>query len=95
MELGWKLEYSAADDLTPISGTLRFKPKDLTKNISIHTIPDNILEGREIFKLTITHVTGDAEVSPSADHCFVCFLINFKNLFYKSFLFNLEKLFFI
>ena len=85
MELGWKLEHSAADDLTPISGTLRFKPKDLTKNISIHTIPDNILEGREIFKLTITHVTGDAEVSPSADHCFVCFFINYKKLFYNFF----------
>ena len=72
VELGWKLEHLAANDLTPMSGAIRFEPKALTKNISIHTIPDNYLEGKELYKLMITYATGDAEVSPSANHCFVC-----------------------
>jgi hypothetical protein len=52
---------TAGSDYTAVSGTLTFGPGELSKNISIPIIDDNLFEtGDETFKLTLSNPTGGA-----------------------------------
>ncbi|HSE16433.1 MAG TPA: Calx-beta domain-containing protein [Pyrinomonadaceae bacterium] len=52
---------TAGSDYIAVSGTLTFVPGELSKNISIPIIDDNLFEtGDETFKLTLSNPTGGA-----------------------------------
>src|SRR6185503_10506462 len=59
---------TAALDYTAVSGTLTFGPGELSKNISIPIIDDNLFEtGDETFKLTLSNPTGGAFLTAPND----------------------------
>ncbi|NWV48163.1 GPR98 protein, partial [Daphoenositta chrysoptera] len=59
----WILEEAARYDLTPLNGTLHFNETESQKQIILHVIQDDLLEGNETFTIQLVS-TGDAEISP-------------------------------
>ena len=49
-----------------MSGKLLFPPEIRSRSIVLRTLPDQELEGEEIYLLTLVSVTGEAEISPVA-----------------------------
>lgn len=54
---------TAGSDYTATSGTITFAPGELTKNVSIPIIHDNLFEnGNETFTFTLSHPTGGGAI---------------------------------
>jgi len=62
----WELEESARNDLSPVSGRLMFSSGTRSRSIVLRSIPDQELEGEEIYSLKLITATGGAEISPVA-----------------------------
>ena len=62
----WELEESARNDLSPMSGRLTFPSGIRSRSIILRSIPDQELEGVEIYNLNLITATGGAEISPVA-----------------------------
>ena len=62
----WELDGAARDDLSPMSGRLVFSPGIRSRSIVLRSLPDQLLEGEEVYDLNLVSATGGAEISPVA-----------------------------
>ncbi|XP_069555964.1 adhesion G-protein coupled receptor V1 [Brachyistius frenatus] len=62
--LVWQLEDQAADDLSPLNGTLIFTETELMKSIVIRALADTVVEGDEHFTVRLFPAGSGAVINP-------------------------------
>uniref|UniRef100_UPI0037E7935A adhesion G-protein coupled receptor V1 n=1 Tax=Semicossyphus pulcher TaxID=241346 RepID=UPI0037E7935A len=62
--LGWQLEDTALEDLSPVNGTLVFTETDSMKTFEIRALADSVLEGDEHFTVKLFPAASGAVIDP-------------------------------
>ncbi|XP_076465116.1 adhesion G-protein coupled receptor V1-like isoform X2 [Babylonia areolata] len=65
VEVRWRLNAEAQEDLEPLEGVLLFLQGVTEQTFSVHSRQDNVLEGQETFTVSLQSADNNADISPT------------------------------